>query len=195
LLRYIAFALPLLILILALFGFAVGHFDLEPRPGAVIRLAFSETPRLPTLVVFSAWMMEACGLLALFLIAQGRSGSLWLDGLMAGWLAWVFRGPLLVLTLVVATRQAQDPWWRLIFYWWLLYSLCGLCLAWLASAMALPNEDPATPEAAALDPGAEAGENATIEDAPAEVTNPVPDPVTDQGVEPTASETSSVKTD
>ena len=130
--RFVTNAFPLLILLLALFGFVVGILDLEPRSGAVIRLAVFEQPTVPAVVVLGSWMMEACGLLALFLLAQGRCGAWWLDGLVAGWLAWVFRGPLLVLTVVVAARQPQGPWWDIAFGWWILYSICGLSLAVLA---------------------------------------------------------------
>ena len=130
--RFVTYAFPLILLLLALFGFVVEVLDLEPRSGAVIRLALFEQPRVPGAVVLGAWIMETCGLLALFLLAQGRCGAWWLDGLVAGWLAWVFRGPLLVLTVVVAARQPQDPWWDIAFGWWILYSICGLALAILA---------------------------------------------------------------
>lgn len=131
-LRFIAYAVPLLILLLALFGFTVELLDAEPRSGSVIRLALFEQPRVPGQLVIGTWMVEASGLIALFLLAQGRFGAWWLDGLVAGWVAWVFRGPLLVITIVVAARQPQDPWWKLAFGWWVLYSVCGLSLAILA---------------------------------------------------------------
>lgn len=131
-LRFIAYAVPLLILLLALFGFTVELLDAEPRKGSVIRLALFEQPRVPGQLVIGTWLVEASGLIALFLLAQGRFGTWWLDGLVAGWVAWVFRGPLLVITIVVAARQAQDPWWKLAFGWWVLYSVCGLSLAILA---------------------------------------------------------------
>ncbi|MEM8993562.1 MAG: hypothetical protein AAGF23_02095 [Acidobacteriota bacterium] len=133
-LRFLSAALPLTIIMLATFGVLAGLLDLEPRDGSVIRLALWEQPQVPASVVLGAWLMEACGLLALFLVVQGRCGAWWLDGLVAGWLAWVFRGPLLVLTVVVATRQPQEPWWQLAFAWWVLYSLIGLSLALLGDA-------------------------------------------------------------
>ncbi len=131
-LRFIAYAVPLVILLLALFGFTVELLDAEPREGSVIRLALFEQPRVPGQLVIGTWLVEASGLIALFLLAQGRFGTWWLDGLVAGWVAWVFRGPLLVITIVVAARQPQDPWWKLAFGWWVLYSVCGLSLAMLA---------------------------------------------------------------
>ncbi len=131
-LRFIAYAVPLLILLLALFGFTVELLDVEPRKGSVIRLALFEQPLVPGQLVLGTWLVEASGLIALFLLAQGRFGAWWLDGLAAGWVAWIFRGPLLVITIVVAARQPQDPWWTLAFGWWVLYSVCGLSLAVLA---------------------------------------------------------------
>lgn len=150
--RYFLYAVPLLVLFLALFGFAVDVLDFEPRAGAVIRLALFETPRIPAQVVLGAWLMEATGLVALFLLVQGRTGAWWLDGLVTGWVAWIFRGPLLVITIVAATRQPQDAWWSLAFGWWVLYSVCGLALAVLARRSRLgeaaedEDEEPAPPE-------------------------------------------------
>ena len=134
-LRFTAYALPLLILLLAVFGFMVEVLDLEPAGGGAIRLAILEASRLPAAFVLLAWLMEACGLMALFLVTQGRAGSWWLDGLLSGWLAWVFRGPLLVLTITVATHQPQEAWWRMVFGWWILYSVCGIALALLARGL------------------------------------------------------------
>lgn len=132
LLRYVSYALPLLILLLALFGFAVEILDVEPKSGSVIKLAVFDQQQVPAQLVFGAWLVEASGLLAIFLLAQGRCGAWWLDGLVAGWLAWIFRGPLLVVTIVVAAGQPQYAWWSLAFGWWVLYSICGLSLSILA---------------------------------------------------------------
>lgn len=119
-------------LLLALFGFTVELLDFEPRRGSVIKLALFEQPAVPGQLILGTWLVEASGLIALFLLTQGRFGTWWLDGLVAGWVGWIFRGPLLVITIVVAARQPQDPWWTLAFGWWVLYSVCGLSLALLA---------------------------------------------------------------
>lgn len=138
--RFVSFAFPVLLLILAVFGFVVDWLGLEPRAGSVMRFS-SGVQAVPSVVVLGSWIMEACGLVALFLLAQGRCGNRWLDGLVAGWLAWVFRGPIFVVTIVIAARQPQDPWWRLAFAWWILYSVCGLVLAALASPAAEPSTE------------------------------------------------------
>ncbi len=152
--RFIAYAVPLLILLLALFGFTVELLDAEPRSGSVIRLALFEQPRIPGQLVIGAWLVEASGLIALFLLAQGRFAAWWLDGLVAGWVAWVFRGPLLVITIVIAARQPQDPWWKLAFGWWVLYSACGLSLAILARRSGLEPWDSPDKESD-VEPGAQ----------------------------------------
>lgn len=135
--RFIVYAVPLLLLQLALFGFAVELLDVEPRRGSVIRLALFEQPAVAGKLVLGTWLVESSGLIALFLLAQGRFGKWWLDGLVAGWVGWLFRGPLLVITIVIAARQPQDPWWTLAFGWWVLYSVCGLSLALLARSSEL----------------------------------------------------------
>ncbi|MCP3961892.1 MAG: hypothetical protein GY719_28960 [bacterium] len=155
--RFIIYAVPLLLLELALFGFAVELLDVEPRGGSVIRLALLEQPAVPGKLVFGTWLVEISGLIAMFLLAQGRFNAWWLDGLVAGWVAWVFRGPLLVITIVVAARQPHDPWWTLAFGWWVLYSVCGLSLAVLAKRSGLgpwatPEEPPSLPEETAVEP-------------------------------------------
>ena len=132
LLRFVVYAVPLLVLLQALFGFTVELLDFEPRSGSVIKLALFEQPRVPGQLILGTWLVEASGLIALFLLARGRFGFWWLDGLVAGWVGWIFRGPLLVITIVVAARQPQDAWWTLAFGWWVLYSVCGLSLAILA---------------------------------------------------------------
>lgn len=141
-LRYFTLALPLLLLLLAVFGFLVGPLGLEPRHGSVVRWALLEPSVIPGRVVLTAWLMESCGLLALYLLAQGRCGAWWLDGLVAGTLGWVFRGPVVVLTVVYAARLPQDPWWRLALAWWVLYASCGLALAWLARKQGLAGRRP-----------------------------------------------------
>ena len=164
-LRFLSFAIPTLLLILAAFGVVVDVLDLEPRTGAVLRLS-TGAMQVPAIVVLGGWIMEVCGLLALFLLAQGRCGNRWLDGLVAGWLAWVFRGPIFVVTIVVATRQPQDPWWRLAFAWWVLYSLCGLVLAALAPEASA--DDLAEPEAYGDPRAGQPAEEPLSEDVPPE---------------------------
>ncbi len=136
LLRFIIHSVPLLVLFLAVFGFLVGYLDLGPAGTMTVLGPQSAPPR----IVLSAWLLEALGLIVLFLLIEGRSGSYLLDGLLTAWVAWIFRGPLLVVTIVVAAGRAQQPWWRVAFAWWILYTACGVTLAGLRRLQARSQE-------------------------------------------------------
>ncbi|HEX4953786.1 MAG TPA: hypothetical protein VF017_10380 [Thermoanaerobaculia bacterium] len=79
--------------------------------------------------LLTVWAFEALALITLFLVVQGRFASWWLDGLVAGWLAWIFRGPLLVVTIAGARLAPPQAWWNQALRWWLVYTVCGLLLA------------------------------------------------------------------
>jgi hypothetical protein len=89
-------------------------------------------PRLDGKGVLGGWLLEATALTALFLLIQGRGGSWWLDGLLAGWLAWIFRGPVLLLTVAELQNGVGEPLWTLTLRWLLTYSLCGLLISLVA---------------------------------------------------------------
>lgn len=132
-LRFLLVALALLLIVLALFALAMDALDLTPNGS---RVDFRQG-RLPRRVAVGTWALEALGLTALFLLVRGRLGPWWLDGLAAGWIAWVFRGPLLVLTAVAATGTDQSAWWSMALAWLLLYSVCGLILGAVARRVGL----------------------------------------------------------
>ncbi|MCZ6725721.1 MAG: hypothetical protein O7A98_00015 [Acidobacteria bacterium] len=88
--------------------------------------------RLDGSVVLGGWLLEAMALTALFLLIQGRGGSWWLDGLLTAGLAWIFRGPVLVLQVAEVLGGSSGRWWQLSQQWLLIYALCGLLLAFLA---------------------------------------------------------------
>lgn len=131
--RFLVFALPLLVLTMALFRFAEEALGMAPD---LARLSPLGAVRLPGWVMLATWGLESVGLAALFLMIQGRSGR-WLAGLLAGWIAWVFRGPLLVVTVASLAGLPPGPWWGLVLSWWVLYTLCGLVLGGVASAAGL----------------------------------------------------------
>lgn len=132
--RFLILALPLLVLTMGLFRFGQEMLKMAPDPSALAR---SGATVLPAWVIFATWILEAVGLSALFLLILGRGGSRWAAGLLAGWIAWVFRGPLLVVTVVGLAGLPPRPWWGLAFSWWILYTLCGLMLGAAASASRL----------------------------------------------------------
>jgi hypothetical protein len=100
---------------------------------------------LPAWAVAGAWCLEALGLTALFLLIHGRgagagagsgAGTGWWNGLLAGWIAWVFRGPLLVIS-VAEVGLSPGPWWSAALSWLALYTVCGLLLGALAQGAGL----------------------------------------------------------
>ena len=133
--RFLIFALPLLVLTMGLFRFALEMLKMAPDPALLSR---SETAILPGWVTFATWLLEAVGLAALYLLIQGRGGSRWTAGLLTGWIAWIFRGPLLVVTVVGLAGLPPRPWWGMAFSWWILYTLCGLVLGAAAASSRLP---------------------------------------------------------
>lgn len=134
--RFLLLALPLLILTMGLFQFAMEMLGLQVAPSD---LAPGGGIDLPGYVSLATWCLEALGLAALFVLVHGRNGG-WLSGLLTGWIAWVFRGPLLVVTVVGLAGLAPRPWWSLVFSWWVLYSLCGLLLSGVAAGVGLGAE-------------------------------------------------------
>jgi hypothetical protein len=132
--RFLAISLPLLLLTMGLFRFALDLLRLAPDPAALSR---SGIPALPAAVTLATWVLEAIGLAALYLLIQGRGASRWIVGLLTGWIAWIFRGPLLVVTVVGLAGLPPGPWWGLAFSWWVLYTLCGLMLGLAASTARL----------------------------------------------------------
>lgn len=141
--RFLALSIALLILVMALFQFGLAALGWLPAGAPA-----SPPPR----VQLGAWGLEALGLAALFLLIRREEGTAWLSGLLAGWIAWVFRGPLLVVAVASAGLDPR-PYWAMTFRWWLLYSVCGLVLAALSRPNARPNTRPtARPEPAEAPP-------------------------------------------
>ena len=136
--RFLLLALPLLILTMAVFQFAMEMLGLQVDPS---QLAPGGGIALPGYVSLATWTLEALGLAALFMLIHGRGWG-WTSGLLAGWIAWVFRGPLLVVTVVSLAGLSPRPWWSLTLTWLILYSLCGLLLSGVAAGVGLGIEPP-----------------------------------------------------
>lgn len=129
--RFLFFAVLSLLLLQAGFAVANDAFGFAPESRALSGRMHGPA-RVPPAVQLAAWLLESTALLALFLLIQGRSGSWWLDGLATGWIAWVFRGPLLVFAVVALGGLPRQPWWSLAFQWLALYTLCGFVIALFA---------------------------------------------------------------
>jgi hypothetical protein len=133
--RFLAFSVPLLLLAMALDRFVLEAVGRAPDPSALSPSGV--TRLLPGWVLLATWVLEAVALSALYLLIQGRGGTRWLNGLLTGWIAWVFRGPLLVVTVVGMAGLPHGPWWAMAFSWLVLYTFCGLILGGAAAASGL----------------------------------------------------------
>ncbi|HVS02159.1 MAG TPA: hypothetical protein VMT16_05255 [Thermoanaerobaculia bacterium] len=133
--RFLLLALPLLLLLLAGGAFALEVAGWAGEDLALARLGL-ERDRGVGPWRLAEWGLEAVGLTALFLLIEGR-GSRWVDGLLAGGVAWVFRGPLLLLTLARLTWLPGQPWLAQVLGWLPLYLAGGLLLAFLAGSLKL----------------------------------------------------------
>ena len=130
---------------MGLFQFGLEMFRLQVDPSA---LAPGGGVDLPGWVRLATWALESLALSTLFVLVHGRGWG-GVSGLLTGWIAWVFRGPLLVVTVVGHAGLPPGPWWSLAFRWWVLYSLCGLLLGVIASLTNLGREADAPSEAPA----------------------------------------------
>jgi hypothetical protein len=130
--RFLVLALPALVLVMALFRSAVEALGRAPA-----LLGAAPELRQHAVVVILTWLLEAVALAALYLLVQGSGGSRLLNGVLTGWIAWVFRGPLLVISVATLAGQPAGPWWSLTFSWWVLYTICGLLLGVVAAASGL----------------------------------------------------------
>lgn len=130
--RFLAIALPLIFLLMAVFALASAVPALRPPMDDLARHGLERRESLPLRTAAAGWVVEALALTGLFLMIQGRGGSWWLDGVVTGLVAWVFRGPILVLSVVSLSRLGSDPWWPMSLRWLVLYLTCGLMLSVVA---------------------------------------------------------------
>lgn len=121
-LRFLVLALPLLLLALALFHFGSEALDLP-------------LPQLTAPYLLGLWLLEATGLVGIFLLVRERHLNRWLAGLAGAWSAWIFRGPVLALTAAGSSSLSAGSWWRLVAAWLVLYTVCGLLMATVAGSL------------------------------------------------------------
>jgi len=111
-LRFVLLAVPLAVLVLALAIFAADSVGLGPDLAPLAARGLANPGGLPRGVGAAALVFEGISLAALYLLIEGRFGRWWLDGLAAGLVAWLFRGPILVLTLAALVRVPTEPIWE-----------------------------------------------------------------------------------
>lgn len=139
--RFLLLALPLLLLLIALFNLGAEQLGLTSDLGPMVGW-HSGGGGLPGPYVLGTWLLEALALTALFLLVDGRGGWPLTNGLAAAWMAWVFRGPLLVLTTAGLRGPAAGDWWPLAWRWFVLYSAAGVLLAIAARLAGLRRRTP-----------------------------------------------------
>ncbi|HUP42728.1 MAG TPA: hypothetical protein VM599_05910 [Thermoanaerobaculia bacterium] len=135
--RFLVLALPLVLLALGAFHFAAEALDLA-------------VPELPAPYLLGLWVLEAIGLVALFLLVRERGLGRWAAGLAASSTAWIFRGPVLALSAAGASRLPAGSWSTLVLAWLGLYSVCGLLMAAVAGHLERAESDLAAAPAAGL---------------------------------------------
>ncbi len=137
-LRFLLLAFLVLLLGLGLAPFAVGALGLAPS-AAPLAWAGVAAGRLPGALQVGAWALDALALLVLVLLFRGRGGGWFFEGLAAGLLAWVFRGPLTLLSVVALAHLPREPWGQQARIALVLYPLLALAASALAARM-LPRE-------------------------------------------------------
>ena len=142
LVRFLLLALAGLMLCMALVSFATVRLGLEADTSELNRAGLARASGPPAGLQLGSWLIESLALLALFLLIQGRGGAWWLDGLLVGCIGWVFRGPVLVLTLVTVRRLGRDPWWPLSLRWLFTYCVAGLLVSFLALKLGVGDGQP-----------------------------------------------------
>lgn len=135
--RFVILALPLLLLAMAGHGFLADQLGRAPDTAALAGLGLERSTPPPSTLTLGGWLIEAAALVALFLLVQGRSGRWWLDGLLTGALAWVFRAPLLVATIASLSRLPLAPFTSWARGALALELACGVLLAALARLLKL----------------------------------------------------------
>ncbi|HEX2165276.1 MAG TPA: hypothetical protein VHM02_15125 [Thermoanaerobaculia bacterium] len=139
--RFLLFALPLLLVLFALFSLLLELAGFEPELGPLIGWR-AGSYGLPGGWVLATWALESLALAALYLLVERPTAPRFSTGVLVGWIAWVFRGPLLVITAVGFGDLPAAPWWRLTLRWFVLYTLAGLLLGGLGTLLRAPAERP-----------------------------------------------------
>lgn len=130
-LRFVPLALLLALLLLGVAELAVRASGLGPQGGELVAVGIA-AGALPAHLRLGVWLLDAAALTVLVLLFFGRTGRWWLEGLAAGLLAWVYRGPLAVLATLATARLPVEPFWRVARVSLLVLPLVGLALAALA---------------------------------------------------------------
>jgi hypothetical protein len=133
--RFVALAIPLALLVLSLGGWLLEFAGLAPDLAPLAARGVARPDGAPFALAAAARLFEATALTALTLLLAGRTARWWTDGLACGLVAWIFRGPLLVLAVATLTRLPTAPFVTLARGALALDLLAALALAGLARGM------------------------------------------------------------
>jgi hypothetical protein len=131
-LRFLALALPTAVLVLALVTFGAAAAGYGPDLGPLAARGAAHPPGLDLRLEALTFAFEATALVALFLLVARSGGRPLLDGLAAGLAAWLFQGPIVVLTIAHLTRLPAEPFWQQARVWLVALPLAGLAVGWVA---------------------------------------------------------------
>lgn len=132
--RFVLLAVPLAVLVLALAAVGADLVGFGPELDSLAQRGVARPEGLPRTYQAAAFLFEGFALVALYLLLEGRTGLWWLDGVATGLAAWLFRGPLLVLTLAALTRLPTEPFWQVARLALIAEPAAGLAIAALARA-------------------------------------------------------------
>lgn len=132
LLRFLILALPLAVLVLALAPVAAELAGAAPQTGPLALHGVARPIPLDLRTRALALGFEAFALIAFYLLVEGRTASRLLDGAVAGFAAWTFRGPLLVLAVAELTRLPTAPFWQLARISLVALPLAGIAIGLVA---------------------------------------------------------------
>jgi hypothetical protein len=110
--RFLALALPAALLILAVAGPIAAALGVGVDTEALAARGVGRPGGLDAGHLVAVLGFEATALTALYLLVEGKTRSRLLDGLLTGFAAWLFRGPLLVVTVGALTRLPTEPFWQ-----------------------------------------------------------------------------------
>jgi len=131
-LRFLLLAVPLALLVLAVVAAGATALGLAPARAPLAARGVARPAGLGAGLLATAWLYEAVALVALFVLVEGRLGSPALEGLAAGVAAWLFHGPLLVVTVASLTRLPTAPFWDVARQSLVAFTLAGLAVGLVA---------------------------------------------------------------
>jgi hypothetical protein len=130
--RFVALAIPLALLVLSLGAALLDAAGLGPELAPLAARGVARPDGAPLRLALAARLLEATALTALTLLLFRRTAHWWSDALACGLVAWIFRGPLLVLAVASLTRLPTAPFGELARGALALDLLTALLLAALA---------------------------------------------------------------